>query len=137
MKKEATIPVKIANTAGASIRVSPEEKYADLPADITPKVGIVRWVPAGDGTYRPRVQVLENWIRTTHAPQYGVHIRPETLVRLGNSGFIDIVQTSPGHNAISLESLLAHIERCRDPEFWTEARIAKYRTSFWNFRQAN
>jgi hypothetical protein len=125
--------VKVANT-GQSVEVAPGETLADLPEKAAPKVGIVKWIPQGDGTYRPKIQVLENWIRTTHAPLYGVHIKPETLVRLGNSGFIELTQTSPGHNAVNLESVLAHVERCKDPEFWTSARIEQYRTAFWNFR---
>jgi hypothetical protein len=144
MKKERptkptkpTVPVRIANTAGHTIDIAPGEKYADIPPDKLPKVGIVRWIPCGDGTYRPRLQVMENWIRTTHAPQFGIHIQPETLVRLANSGFIQIAQTSPGHNAINLESLLDHIEACRDPEFWTSARKATYRRAFWNFRNSD
>jgi hypothetical protein len=131
--------VQLANAGGqpVTVEIAPGEAYADLPAEQAPRVGIVRWVPAGDGLFRPRVQLLENWIRTTHAPQFGIHIKPETLVRLGNSGFIKFSQTSPGHNAVCLESLLDHIEKCRDPEFWTTERRKQYTTAFWRFRQSD
>lgn len=110
-----------------TVEVAPGEKYVDLPITLAPKVGIVRWVPVGDGSYKPRLQVMETWIRVTAAAQFGVHIKRDTLIRLGVAGFISISQPSPQNTSVSLESLLEHLERCKDPEFWTEARLVKYR----------
>jgi len=117
------------------IEVAPGERYVDVPPDIVPKIGIVRWTPAGDGTYKPRVQVMENWIRVTEATRFGIHIKRETLIRLGTSGFISSNQPSPGMICISLDSLLEHIELCKDPEFWTEKRRTEYRKALPIFRE--
>jgi len=132
----ATTPkqkVKIAGTT-SSVEVAPGERYAGIPADIVPKVGIVRWTPVGDGTYRPRLQVLDTWVRTSELPQFGIHIPRDTIGRLGAAGFIEISQLSPRCPSVTMESVLAHIESCKDPEFWTEARVAKYRKTFWQFK---
>ncbi len=137
IKENPPQTVRIINAVPTTdeVQVAPDEKYADLPAPITPRVGIVRWIPQGDGLYRPRIQVLDNWIRVTRAAEYGIHIPSDTLVRLGNGGFIEISQPSPGYTAINLESLLRHIELCKDAEFWTPERRDRYRASAWNFRQ--
>jgi hypothetical protein len=128
-----TQPVRI-HPISATMQLAPGEKFADVPPDILPKVGIVRWIPSGDGSYRPKLQVLEIWVRVTHAHLYGITIPRDTLVRLGNAGFIELSQPSPGHTAVNLDSLLAHIEACKDPEFWTETRQAQYREALWSFR---
>jgi hypothetical protein len=126
------IPVKIHPT-GQTIEVAPGTAYADLPPTHVPRAGIVRWTPAGDGTYRPRVQVLEIWVRVSHAGDYGITIPRDTLVRLGNAGFIELAQPSPGHTAVNLDSLLAHIEKCKDPEFWNKERRQRYREALWSW----
>lgn len=126
------IPVRIHPT-GQTLEVAPGERYADLPATHVPRAGIVRWTPSGDGTYRPRLQILEIWVRVTNAHEYGVTVPRDTLVRLGNAGFIELVQPSPNHVAVNLDSLLAHIERCKDPEFWNAERRQRYREALWNW----
>lgn len=129
----AARPVRIAHTS-ATVLVAPGERYVDLPPEHTPRVGIVRMVPVGEGLYKPRLQVIENWIRVTEAEQFGIFIRRDTLVRLGVAGFIPISQPSPQITAISLEGVLDHIEACKDPEFWTEKRMHIYRTANDCFR---
>ena len=113
-----------------TVEVAPGERYVDLPPATVPKAGIVRWVPAGDGTYRPRLQVMETWVRVGNCEQFGIHIKRDTLIRLGSAGFIEISQPSPFTPAITIESLLAHIESAKDSEFWTEERLAKYRRAY-------
>jgi len=115
-----------------SVEVAPGERYVDLPPATVPKAGIVRWVPAGDGTYRPRLQIMETWVRVGNCEQFGIHIKRDTLIRLGAAGFIEISQPSPFTPSITIESLLAHIEAAKDPEFWTEERLATYRKSYTN-----
>ena len=109
------------------VEVAPGERYVDLPPSTVPKAGIVRWVPAGDGTYRPRLQIMETWVRVGNCEQFGIHIKRDTLIRLGSAGFIEISQPSPFTPSITVESLLAHIEAAKDPEFWTEERLERYR----------
>jgi hypothetical protein len=118
------------------VEIKPGESLADLPAEIKPPSTFCRWLPVGAGYFRPEFAEPQNWIRATHALLYGVHMKPEHLVRLGNAGFIDIAQVSPGCTMVLLESILAHIERCKDPAYWTEARAARCREGFWNFRTA-
>lgn len=125
--------VRIANT-DATIQVAPGERYADLPAELAPRVGIVRMVPVGEGLYKPRLQVMENWVRVTETEQFGIYISRDTLVRLGVAGFVPISQPSPQIITISLEGLLDHIEKCKDPEFWTERRMHQYRIANNGFR---
>lgn len=128
-------PCRIIGT-DTTVEVAPGERYTDAPPEIAPQYGIFRWVPAGDGTYRPRIQVLETWIRVADAPKYGIHILRDTLVRLGNAGFIGISQATPGQNHIHLESLIDHVEACKDPEFWNAERRAKYSAALQRFRCA-
>lgn len=125
------VPVSIYPTK-QTVEVAPGERYVDLPPATVPKAGIVRWVPAGDGTYRPRLQVMETWVRVGNCEQFGIHIKRDTLIRLGAAGFIEISQPSPFTPSITVESLLAHIEAAKDPEFWTEERLATYRRSYTN-----
>lgn len=133
MTEESTIPSSPAKVPVAiyptkkTVEVAPGERYVDLPPASVPKAGIVRWVPAGDGTYRPRLQVMETWVRVGNCEQFGIHIKRDTLIRLGCAGFIEISQPSPFTPSITIESLLAHIEAARDPEFWTEERLDIYR----------
>jgi hypothetical protein len=124
----------IVHPTGEAIEIAPGERYVDLPQEIAPKFGIIRWMPAGDGTFRPRVQVLENVIRVTEARQYGIHISRETIIRLGVAGFVSISQLAPMTICVSLESLLDHIDACKDPEFWTEERLVRYRKALPIFR---
>lgn len=117
-----------------TIEVAPGERYTDIPAANVPKAGIVRWVPAGDGTYRPRLQVMETWVRVGQCEQFGIHIKRDTLIRLGIAGFISICQPSPMTPSISIESLIAHMEASQDPEFWTDERLERYRRTINTFR---
>lgn len=117
-----------------TIAVAPGERYVDIPPAKVPQAGIVRWVPAGDGTYRPRLQVMETWVRVGQCEQFGIHIKRDTLIRLGIAGFIKICQPSPMTPSISIESLLEHMEAAKDPEFWTEERLERYRRTLHTFR---
>ena len=129
----STTTIRVHPTA-TTTQVTAGAKFAEIPEETVPKVGIVRWIPEGDGTYRPRVQILETWVRVSLAHQYGVSIPRDTLVRLGNAGFIELCQPSPCHTAVNLDSLLRHIEACKDPEFWNPERMTRYRAALGSFK---
>lgn len=123
-----TVPVHI-QPQGRVIQVAPDaasRKVADLPADLIPRIGLVDFQPAGDGTYRPIVRIHDSWIRVSIAAR-AFGLRHMVLRRLITAGFVEAIQPSPGCWMMNLQSYFRHVEAVRnDPEFWNEQRRARY-----------
>ncbi len=105
----------------AEVEIAPGVKITPVSVEVVTRFAIARLLPAGDGTFRPVVQACEPWMRLTVAlpRQLGLGICWKTLLRLITSGIIESRRTSPHSTEISIESLNAHLEGCRDPEYWT------------------
>ena len=107
-------------------QVSPDQVMSDMPQSEAPRYTLAKWIPVGDGTFRPRLQTIEVWARMKDLPSYGIPLPPETITRLATAGFIEMRKVAPASLMVNLDSLYAHLEACKDPEFWTKERIAKY-----------
>jgi len=47
--------------------------------------------------------------------------RPETILRLGIAGFVEVARPSPGVTLLNLDSWLSHLRQTQDdPDFWEE-----------------
>lgn len=114
---------------GQTIRVAPDavtRKVCDAPAALIPRLGLVDYQPAGDGTFRPVVKIHEQWIRVSVAAR-ALGVYHNILRRLIAGGFIDAIQPSPGCWLMSLHSYFKHVEAVRnDPDFWNEKRRRQY-----------
>ena len=88
--------------------------------------GITEYVSTGDGAYRAVVRPPVRMASITVAARTAGKSRAN-IYRLFRTGFITGDQSSPGKIQINMESLHAHLEASREPDFWTEARKKQYR----------
>lgn len=112
-----------------AIQVTPEHvtrKNAPAPAQCIPLVGVFDWQPAGDGTFKPIIRLHEQMMRMNVFAKI-VDIDYFALRRLVTAGFVEGQPTTPGAWHVNVHSYFAHVEAVRtDPDFWTEARRARY-----------
>lgn len=111
------------------IKVAPDaatRKVVDAPQALIPKIGIVDWLPAGDGTYNPVLRLHAQHIRVSIAAVV-CDVHHLILRRLIRAGFVEGYQPSPCCCMINLHSYFDHLNRvAEDPEFWDEKRRARY-----------
>jgi hypothetical protein len=97
------------------------------PPHLAPKIGVVRWVPAMGGLWQPVIQAMSSvvYMHDWRPELYGCSWR--TAKRLGEAGFVEMLQPGPKIRAIVLESYLEHLAAVRaDPYFWTQERLQTY-----------
>jgi hypothetical protein len=86
-----------------------------------PTVGIFRWTPAGDGTFRPKVLIQETMIRAVVLARL-VEMDQKAMHRLAAAGFVRWDRPTPNNLRISVESWLEHQAKVQaDPWFWEKA----------------
>ena len=111
------------------IQVSPDavaRKNIEAPAQFVPRVGVADWQPAGDGTYKPVIRIHERYVRLNILAKL-LCIDYCALRRLIVAGFVEGQATTPGAWHVNVHSYFAHVEAVRtDPDFWNEARRARY-----------
>lgn len=111
----------LAATRPAMIQVAPG-KYAPFRKGANPPaVSLCTWAQNDDGTFSP-LPFTERLVRldTQVAAQLGFegHQR-NTLRRLGEAGFIDLIKITPGCTLLNLDSYYNHLRRCAEnPDFW-------------------
>ena len=82
------------------------------------------WSDKGDGTYFliPHNQRLVR-LDAELAELLGFRGQYQTIRRLGEAGFIEVIQVAPHTYFINLDSWFNHLRRCaEDPEFWTKEK---------------
>ena len=126
----------------AMVRVAPG-KHGWIPADwakdAIPQYVLCRWSKQPDGSYAP-VPFPYRMVRMTPETTAMLGftsgnrtVRYDTLLRLGNAGFIQIVRVSPNCWLIDLDSWFRHLADCMDdPEFWDNEGEARR-----NYNKAN
>ena len=122
-----TVPVAVQGIG--IIQVAPGEfarKVADLPPDLAPAAGTVRWQAVGDGTFKPVVVIHDQYVKLIRAAlHFGVV--EQALRRLITAGFVKGRQPSPRAWQVEITSLSNHLRAVEtDPEFWTPARVQKF-----------
>lgn len=107
-------------------QIAPGEFLAACPPQFAPKVGIIKWMRATNGTYQPVIQALPTMVHRSEwrANLYGCSWH--TVLRLALAGFVNYVRPSWRATAIELDSYFAHLQEVRnDPDWWTPERRAK------------
>lgn len=116
--------------SGDIIEITPGEfRECKVARGALPRHGYISLMRLADGNY---MQVLNSWGETVRLTedllrQLGIDISPDTLRRLMNGDFVRWTRPAPNTTLLDLASLHAHLEACRDPDFWTEERVRKYR----------
>lgn len=83
-------------------------------------------VPLGDGSYKAIPRKPKQKVSVKEAARIANYPR-SSIYRLFEAGFLQGERLSPRKIMIHVETLHAHLEAVRDPEFWTRARRDRYR----------
>jgi hypothetical protein len=101
-------------------------KTLALDAEQAPTVGIFRWQPAGDGTFKPTARIHEQFVDLQVAVE-ALGVPRDTLRRLIDAGFVAGRKPSPMRRQVNIASLSNHLTAVEeDPDFWTEARVKQF-----------
>jgi len=97
-------------------------------AQHVPAFGIVRMRRETNGQLTPLLRTWEPEVRLTKdlPEQLGLELDYRTLSRLAASGSALLDKPAPRLTLISIPSLVAHMDECADPEFWTPERTARF-----------
>lgn len=110
-----------------------------------PRYGVVRWVPAGDGLWRPMIRGWGKYValRRFFRPgatgkevhpmmrRLGLDLSYNSVLRLYKNGFITGLQPVPHKILIDLESLQRHLTEAQDPDFWTPERVRQFKETVY------
>lgn len=115
--------------AGPAIRVqaAPDQRCVFLDQPIEDRrFGVFEWQKLGDGTFAPVVRVYDAHVRIAVIEKIA-DLSYDTIRRLIIAEFVEGSQPSPGVILVSINSLIAHLRKTKEPDFWTDIRIKKYR----------
>ncbi len=82
-------------------------------------------VRMGDGSFHVVPRRPQSKMTIKEAARIA-HYSRDTIYRLSHSGFVTGERQSPRKILIDVESLQAHLEAVREPEFWTPERRRRY-----------
>lgn len=130
-KKKPTLMLASGKKAKTDlVEVAPGQwAAAEIHPDDVPRVGIVRLMRQGDGSYVPILKLSSQYVRMSRelGETVGLHgLSWKSLYRLIGAGFVASSKPTPNVILVDLVSLAAHVESARDPEFWTPARRAQW-----------
>jgi hypothetical protein len=114
--KDATKPLLIQVAPG---RFAPAKR-----AGKNPHMTLCFWRDNGDGTLSP-IPVTQRLVRLDGevASLLGFAGQYNTLRRLGEAGFVEIVKAAPGLTLLNVDSWFNHLRRCAEnPDFWDRGR---------------
>ncbi len=101
------------------------------PAHVPPKPGPAALfaacdlVPLGDGSYKAVPRKPKQKVSVKEAARIA-NYPLASIYRLFDAGFIQGERLSPRKIMIHVETLHAHLEAVRDPDFWTRDRRDRY-----------
>lgn len=100
-----------------------------VPMDKIPGLGIFRWHDRDDGTFEPRVELHDAWIRLGEVeslPLGGLTV--EVTRKLIDGGFIFACAPAPSLTLVNISDLLRHREETsEDPQWWTPEKLRRYK----------
>jgi hypothetical protein len=100
------------------------------PDDVA-RYGVVRMLRRQDGSYMPVIKTYSRWVKLTATTLIDLGLANclsrQTIDRLIQCGVIDHSQPSPQIILIDVDSLLSHLERTREPGWWTDERRKAFR----------
>lgn len=110
------------------IRIAPDAKPTENLAERVPTIGVVRLARDPKGRLIPMLRTWKPEVRLTKdlPAQLGIEIDYRTLCRLISAGFIRARRPAPRLTLVSIESLIEHLDLCRDPEFWEGENLERY-----------
>jgi hypothetical protein len=102
--------------------VAPDIKIAAKPTQITaPRVGIMRWTPNPDGSFRPEIETHPATVNIREWKEAIYGCSKLAILALVEAEFVDGERISPRTMNISLESYFNHRAKMRDnPWFWQD-----------------
>lgn len=83
------------------------------------------FIPLGDGSFKAVPRKPVELVSVAQAAKM-TGVKRDAIYKLFGSGFIRGTQASPKKILIYLASLVEHLDKASDPEFWTTDRRAKY-----------
>lgn len=101
------------------------------PEDV-PRYGICKLMRQPDGSYIPVLKQYSPHVRmdSNALGNAGLNaLSRRTLYRLIAAGFVAHSRPAPNLIMVDLASLAEHLEKTKDPEFWTSARLEQFRRS--------
>lgn len=98
-----------------------KESGSSRPPIFTP----LDFIPLGDGTFKAVPRKPVELVNVSMAAKM-TGVKRDAIYKLYQAGFVRGTQASPRKIMIYLASLLEHLERASDPEFWTADRRSKY-----------
>ncbi len=108
----------------------PKKPAPPLASAASPLLTACDLVPLGDGSYRAVPRRPSGKVTPKEAARLANY--PLTSIyRLYRGGFVSGERQSPRRILIDVESLRAHLEAVRDPDYWTAERHDRY----WNGEQ--
>lgn len=114
------------STAPRMVQVAPGI-FARQNTAAVPDVTLAYWIPQDDGTYK-LLPFTERMVRVTTklVRMLGFAGQYNTLMRLGEAGFVEIVRIAPNTHLINLDSWFNHVRRCAEnTEFWEDTKRLK------------
>lgn len=122
--KEATRPLMIQVAPGKFAPAKKDRGATD--------VCLCYWHDNGDETWTP-LPVNQRLVRLDSelADLLGFRGQYNTIRRLGEAGFIEVIKAAPKFTLINLDSWFNHLRRCaEDPEFWDPGKrnLREYRS---------
>jgi hypothetical protein len=115
------------------VQVAPGEWAPARRGATPPELTLATWKQNTSGTYYP-VPVTDRLVRLTRklVGLLGFPGMYNTLLRLGDAGFVELVRVAPNTHMLNLDSYYNHLRRCaEDPTFWADQRrLKQYRSTY-------
>lgn len=100
-----------------------------VPMEQIPGLGIFRWHDCDDGTFEPRVELHDAWLRMGDVESLPIGgLTTEVTRKLISGGFIYACAPAPSLTLVNISDLLRHREETsEDPHWWTPERLRRYK----------
>lgn len=124
-----------AGMTGEAVEIAPGIYVSKkLPLPKTPLLGIVQIIP--DPQTKQPLTVITAYERTVRITRenydsWGFGGSYDVFYKLIRAGFIRVRRISPEALEVLPKSLIYHLRRCEEPDFWNAKRIERYRTANW------
>ncbi len=112
---------KVGSATRVRFEIAPGQTIiGNLPKELRPQIIATLLVPQGDGSYRASGKLRADWVKLTSTlpAELNLDVDAKTLRRLAVAEIIESRHPSPNSMELNLHSLDAHLEGCRDPEYW-------------------
>ena len=102
----------------AAVQIPPGAKVAPAPLEAMPQFAIARWEAQGGNLYAAVVRPWPQWVPVNGQLLRAVNKPRKTFLRLLEAGLVKSRRPTPHTREVEVESLVAYLEGCQDPEYW-------------------